>query len=77
MTNYLSGKKSKVPMIYDNWNIYSKYQYGGLIGSLMKYCHAKLENNLPKENYIKIQGLSWCYNNVWIFNRNGLRSQGF
>ena len=54
MTNYLSRKKPKVPMIYDNWNIYSKYQYGGLIGSLMKYCHIKLERNLPKENYNKV-----------------------
>ena len=49
-----SKKKSKVLMTYDNWDIYSKYQYGGLIGLLMKYCHTKLENNLPKENYNKI-----------------------
>ena len=54
MTNYLNKKKSKVPMIYDNWDIYSKYQYGGLIGSLMKFCHTKLESNLPKKNYHKV-----------------------
>ena len=54
MTNYSSKKKSNVLMTYDNWDIYSKYQYGGLVGSLMKFCHTKLESNLPKGNYNKV-----------------------
>lgn len=54
MNNNSAKKKPKVAMSYENWKIYSSYQYGGLIGLLMKYCHTKLENNLPEGNYNKI-----------------------
>ena len=54
MNNYLVRKKSKIAMSYEDWDVYSDYQYGGLIGSLMKLCHTKLESNLPKGNYNKI-----------------------
>ena len=54
MNNYLVRKKSKIAMSYEDWDVYSDYQYGGLIGSLMKLCHTKLESNLPEGNYNKI-----------------------
>ena len=35
-------------------NLYSKYLYTGILGSLMKYCHRELEKKLPARNYKKI-----------------------
>ena len=37
MNNYLIRKKSKVSMSYEDWDVYSDYQYGGLIGSLIDW----------------------------------------
>jgi SAM-dependent methyltransferase len=41
-------KKKKI------WGIYSDHLYSGLSGILMKYCHKKLENSLPKRKYDNI-----------------------
>ena len=54
MNNYFIRKKSKIAMSYENWSVYSDYQYSGLIGWLMKFCHKELENNLPEGDYNKI-----------------------
>ena len=51
-------KKKKIKknpsMSYSDWEMYSDYQYKGIIGKLMKLDHEKLEEDLPKKNYSKI-----------------------
>jgi len=46
--------KKKIIYSYSNIKKYEDYQYKGLIGSLMKYDHKMLENNLPKKKYSKV-----------------------
>lgn len=47
MFNFFKNKK-KI------WNIYTSHLYKGLSGVLMRYCHKKLEKNLPKKKYNNI-----------------------
>ena len=46
--------KKNLSMSYSDWKMYSDYQYKGIIGQLMKYDHAQLEEDLPNQKYNKI-----------------------
>ena len=47
-------KNKKLNMSYSDWEMYSDYQYKGIIGRLMKHDHEKLEKDLPKKKYNKV-----------------------
>lgn len=47
-------KKKKIKYSYSSLKKYEDYQYKGLIGSLMKYDHRALEDNLPGKKYSKV-----------------------